>query len=105
MKRITEAQLENEIASINRITKMPDTPYSHPEGIYTLNPGNFHLYQANGGHGLHRITMRSTHQTIFTLTTKRELYSKLTAFKEALLLVKYEGLNLDDEPTKEETTA
>jgi hypothetical protein len=82
--------LEPIVARINRIFKMPATPYTkNAEGKFTANIGNFHLSQAYGGVCLHRMVnegggvsdvLQSGH------VSKRELLNRMFAFLRGIEL-------------------
>ena len=92
MDRITEKDLAQQVATINRITGMAATPYSkraNGEG-YTGNIGNYHLDGAYGGWKL--VQMMNEHGGIHEIThgfvSKRELYNRLGAFIAGLQTAK-----------------
>ena len=97
MERITEKQLENLCARINKATGSPETPWSRDgSGQLVSNVGNYHLSGAYGGVSLHRMASYgggSVHD-VFSCghTTKRDLYNRMWAFLA--------GLSQKDEVTK-----
>ena len=79
--RTTIATLETLVSWLNKLTKQPLTPYTTVDGKPVSNIGNYHLYEANGGIGLHRMANTGGGvNTIFELTTKRELEVQLRAY-------------------------
>lgn len=87
MKQVTLSMLKAKIDYLNQITNSPALPYQViDDGIKTrlkANIGNFHLYQAYGAYGLHRMVNEGggiTDNHIYGLHTKRELFEKLSAF-------------------------
>ena len=81
MARVTNADLENTIERLNEISGMPLTPSSRDEnGKYVSNVGNYHLYQAYGSSALHQQHKSGGANTIFGLTTKRELLAQIQAY-------------------------
>jgi hypothetical protein len=80
MERITQAQLNYAVERINVNTKSPLTPYTKVDGKLVANIGNFHIYGAYGGYGLHRMCNEGGGITqIIGISTKRELYNQLQA--------------------------
>lgn len=81
MQRITEKQLQILVDTINEKTKSPMTSYTkNKQGKFSANIGNFHLYQAYGSIGLHRMMNTSGGvDCVIDLCTKRELYHRLHA--------------------------
>ena len=80
MERIKQSQLDYAIERINIHTNSPLKPYAKIEGKLVANIGNFHLYGAYGGYGLHRMCNESGGiTTIIGISTKRELYNQLQA--------------------------
>jgi hypothetical protein len=80
MERITQAQLNYAVERINVNTKSPLTPYTKVDGRLVANIGNFHIYGAYGGYGLHRMCNEGGGITqIIGISTKRELYNQLQA--------------------------
>lgn len=80
MQRITQAQLSYAVERINEGTKSPLTPYTKVDGKLVANIGNFHIYGAYGGYGLHRMCNEGGGITqIIGISTKRELYNQLQA--------------------------
>lgn len=56
MERITLKNLENAIATLNRVTGSPLQPYLRDDDYKLVaNVGNFHLSEAYGGYQLHRM--------------------------------------------------
>ena len=83
MERITEKQLESLVAYLNELTGSPAEPYSHIDGQYKANPGNYHISGAYGGVCLHR--MSTTGGGVTTPLScghgpKRELFNALHAY-------------------------
>lgn len=80
MERIAQAQLNYAVERINVNTKSPLTPYTKVDGKLVANIGNFHIYGAYGGYGLHRMCNEGGGITqIIGISTKRELYNQLQA--------------------------
>lgn len=81
MARTTIKTLESLIALINKVTKSPAEPYTKVEGGIKANIGNYHLYQAYGCVGLHRMMNEGGGvNDIFNGCTRSELEGKLRAF-------------------------
>ncbi len=86
--QITKANLEGVIATLNRVTKSPEEPYTNDaEGKFQSNIGNFHLDSAYGGHKLSRITNDAGGTTDITggYIPKRELYYRIHAYLDGVL--------------------
>ena len=80
MNRITQAHLNYLVDELNTITNSPLKSYTRSETGAKANIGNYHLYQANGSTGLHRIMNEGGGVTeVFGLGTKREMYNQLNA--------------------------
>ena len=84
MQRITQKDLEQLVRELNQATGNAIEPYSkQADGTYKANPGNYHLYWAQGGVALNRFgesrtgTRRISHDGC---GTKRQLYTFLTGF-------------------------
>ena len=80
MNRITLSMLKNKIEYLNHLTKSPLKPYSEINGKLQANIGNFHLYQAYGAYGLHRMVNEGggiTDSYVYGLHTKRELFYRI----------------------------
>ena len=78
MQRISKAQLEFLTNEINEITGSPLKPYENVNGSLVGQIGNYHLYGAYGGWGLHRTMNEGGGITeIIGLSTKRELYDRM----------------------------
>lgn len=86
--RITQIDLEKLVASINRATDSPRTPYHKDDaGQYFANIGNYSLDYAYGGVRLVRIVNQEGGiSPVFdsAFGTKRELYAKMSAFLAGL---------------------
>ena len=83
MDRITVSMLKARIDYLNQLTNSPTTPYSEVDGKLKANIGNFHLYQAYGACGLHRMVTEGggiTDRHVYGLHSKRELLNRLNAF-------------------------
>jgi hypothetical protein len=79
--QITLSMLKNKIEYLNQITNSPVKPYSEVNGKIIANIDNFHLYQAYGAFGLHRMVNEGggvTQNHIYGLHTKRELFDRLS---------------------------
>lgn len=84
---VTIAMLKNKIEYLNEITNSPLKPYSRIGDKNIANIGNFHLYQAYGAFGLHRMVSEGggvTDNHIYGLHTKRELLERLNSFINGL---------------------
>lgn len=80
MNNITLSMLKNKIDYLNTITNSPLKPYSDDDGKLKANIGNFHLCQAYGAYGLHRMVNDGggiTDSYVYGLHTKRELYYRI----------------------------
>lgn len=83
MNTIKLSMLKAKIDYLNQITNSPAKPYSEVNGKLVANIGNFHLYQAYGAYGLHRMVNEGggiTDSYIYGLHTKRELFNRLNSF-------------------------
>lgn len=81
--QITIGMLKDKIEYLNQLTNSPLTPYSRVDNMNIANIGNFHLYQAYGAFGLHRMVNEGggiTDRHIYGLHTKRELFERLNSF-------------------------
>jgi hypothetical protein len=89
MYRITIKDLKRLVIRLNHITNQPIDTYIKIKDKYTAQIGNYHLYQAYGKVGLHQLSNEhgGVH-TILELTSKRELYFRLHAFMDGILLNK-----------------
>jgi hypothetical protein len=79
--RITQKDLEYQVATINEITKSPAQPWNAE--TKKANIGNYHLSYAYGGVTLHRMVNEGGGVTTplgSGYRTKRELYEKMHAF-------------------------
>jgi hypothetical protein len=80
--QVTIQMLKNKIEYLNEITNSPLKPYSEVNGKIKANIDNFHLYQAYGAYGLHRMVNEGggvTQNHIYGLHSKRELWDRLSA--------------------------
>jgi hypothetical protein len=80
MAQVTDADLENAIERLNKISDMPVTPFSRDRtGKFVPNVGNYHLYQAYGSSALHQMHKSGDSSTdiIFHLTTRDELLAQI----------------------------
>ena len=86
--RITDKDLENVVARINRITNSPLEAYTKDEnGKFRANTGNYHLSYAYGGVELQRMHNEAGGVTTPLNTghvTKRELYNLMQAYINGL---------------------
>lgn len=85
--QVTIQMLKNKIEYLNEITNSPLTPYSRIDNRNIANIGNFHLYQAYGAFGLHRMVNEGggvSDSYIYGLHTKRELLERLNSFINGL---------------------
>lgn len=81
MNRISIKQLQALCDWINELKNTPIKPYDRVEGKFKANIGNYHLYQAYGAVGLHRMVNEGGGVTeILGLSTKRELFDKMHAY-------------------------
>ena len=79
--RVSIQQLKDLCTYINELKGTPITPYDRIEGQLKANIGNYHLYQAYGAVGLHRMCNEGGGITeILSLSTKKELYDKMYAY-------------------------
>jgi hypothetical protein len=79
--RVSIKQLEALCTYINELKGTPIKPYDRIEGQFKANIGNYHLYQAYGSVGLHRMCNEGGGITeILSLSTKKELYDKMHAY-------------------------
>jgi len=79
--RVSIQQLKDLCAYINELKGTPIKPYDRIEGQFKANIGNYHLYQAYGSVGLHRMCNEGGGITeILSLSTKKELYDKMHAY-------------------------
>jgi hypothetical protein len=79
--RVSIKQLEALCTYINELKGTPIKPYDRIEGQFKANIGNYHLYQAYGAVGLHRMCNEGGGITeILSLSTKKELYDKMHAY-------------------------
>lgn len=84
---ITINMLKAKIDYLNEITNSPKKPYSEVDGKLKANIGNFHLYQAYGAYGLHRMVNEGggvSDNNIYGLHTKKDLYYRLCSFINGL---------------------
>lgn len=85
--QITLSMLKNKIDYLNELTNSPMKPYSRVNDRNIANIGNFHLYQAYGAFGLHRMVNEGggvSDSYIYGLHTKRELFERLNSFINGL---------------------
>ena len=81
MNRVTIAMLKYKIDCINKALGMPLTPYDRNESGMKANIGNYHLYQAYGSVGVHKICNEGGGIIqVFGLETKRETYNNLCEY-------------------------
>jgi hypothetical protein len=79
--RVSIQQLKDLCTYINELKGTPIKPYDRIEGQFKANIGNYHLYQAYGAVGLHRMCNEGGGITeILSLSTKKELYDKMHAY-------------------------
>jgi hypothetical protein len=83
MKQITIKQLQTEVERLNQLTGSPLTPYTRSDdGKLRGNVGNFHLSQAYGGVGIHRMANESggvTTPVFHGYIPKREAFGRIVA--------------------------
>lgn len=85
--QVTIQMLKNKIEYLNELTDSPLTPYSRIDNRNIANIGNFHLYQAYGAFGLHRMVNEGggvSDSYVYGLHTKRELFERLNSFINGL---------------------
>ena len=81
MKYIKLQWIESLVDQLNEATNSPKTSYTRVDGNFKANIDNFHLYQAYGAVGLHRMVNEGGGVTeVFCLGTKREAYDKIKAY-------------------------
>jgi len=79
--RVSIKQLEALCTYINELRNTPIKPYDRIDGQFKANIGNYHLYQAYGAVGLHRMCNEGGGITeILSLSTKKELYDRIHAY-------------------------
>jgi hypothetical protein len=79
--RVSIQQLKDLCTYINELKGTPIKPYDRIEGQFKANIGNYHLYQAYGAVGLHKMCNEGGGITeILSLSTKKELYDKMHAY-------------------------
>ncbi len=79
--RISINDLKNLCTYINELKNTPIKPYENVDGKFKANIGNYHLYQAYGAVGLHRMVNEGGGVTeILGLSTKKELFDKMHAY-------------------------
>ena len=80
--RITNAMLENAVSELNTVAGTPTRTWVHNDatGHNDSQDRNYCVYSAYGAYGLHQVNgIRGGVDTIFGLTTKRELYHQINA--------------------------
>lgn len=86
--RITNKDLENLCARLNRITNSPLESYTKsPEGKFKANIGNYHISYAYGGADLHRMNNEGGGVTTpinCGHVPKKELYKLIHAYINGL---------------------
>lgn len=86
-QRITDKDLDNLAATINRLTGSPEKPYAQVDGRHVAQPGNFHISHAYGGVCLHRMSNTGggvSCPLVSYHSPKRELYDRMHAFIDGL---------------------
>lgn len=83
MNRVTMEDLERIVSRLNKLTGMPEAPYSEHKGKFTANIGNYHLDGAYGGWKL--VQMQTDGGGIKDVlnsgfVSKRELYALILAY-------------------------
>lgn len=94
MYRITEIMLQEKVDYLNKITGNPSTPWDVTENGPCANIGNYHLSFAYGGVGLQRMDNEGggVHEMFGGgHGPKRELWDKLCAYIDGILLSNREG--------------
>lgn len=82
IQRITQAQLESMVKTINRLTQNPEETYTRENGRCQANVGNYHLSGAYGGWRLDQVcgTGGGIRSISDGYVSKRELYNFMRAF-------------------------
>ena len=87
-ERITQKNLENLVARINKMMNAPEAAWTkHENGKYTSNDGHYCLDYAYGGVKLARMSGSAGGQDDISRTgfvSKRELYEWMQAFLEGI---------------------
>lgn len=86
-KTITQINLENVVARINRMTNSPLATYTRTkENKLIPNPGNFYLDYAYGGVALRRLAETGGDIDVLSIgyVSKRALYEAMFAFIQGL---------------------
>lgn len=81
--RITNADIENVVARINRLTGQPETPYKRVKGKLIGQVGNYHTDSAYGGIKLVQMVNEGGGIRVISnggYGTKRELYNEMQTF-------------------------
>jgi hypothetical protein len=84
--RIREQDLKRSISYLNDLCGLPqERSTKQPDGTYRDNPNVYFLEGYNGGFALARMCAEGSGQdTIFHITTKRELHGLIEAYKRGL---------------------
>ena len=83
--RIREQDLKRSIGYLNDLCGLPNEAYTkQPDGTYQNNPNVYFLEGYNGGFALARMCEGGGQDTIFHITTKRELHELIEAYKRGL---------------------
>ena len=89
MDRIKLQWIESLVDQLNEATNNQVTSYTKVGDKFTANIGNYHLYQAYGAVGLHKMVNQGGGVTeIFGLGSKRETYEKIKAYLRGITLTK-----------------
>jgi len=88
--RITIKKIETRVQYLNELTESPLSTYTKDkDDKFTANIGNFHIYQAYGSTGIHRISNQGGGvTTIIGLGTKKECYNQLNALIKGIEIAK-----------------
>lgn len=90
MNRTTIGTLRTLVEYLNQETGHATEAYTkQADGTYKPNAGNYHLYMAYGAYGLDQMCDTGTGvNTIFHLTTKKELEAQIRAYRRGIEVAK-----------------
>jgi hypothetical protein len=87
--RITNEQIDGVIELLNETLDRPRNPWTRNKGKNKGNVGNFHVYSAYGGYGLHEIVNESgAAKGVIELGSKRVLFEGVHLLLKGIQLVK-----------------
>ena len=100
-RRITLADIEQQVALLNTITGSPMTPWSKletPEGGHTMsaNIGNYHVSQQYGGVCIHRMHSAGggvSTPIFYGHLPKRDAFNRLVAFIQGVSIHSWDALS------------